>query len=256
MSKKKPLVSIITATTANPLLKDCLESVNKQTYPNIQHLIFIDGPKHIKKYTDLVKNVDDKKIRNEVFLPYPTGIDRWNGHRMYAAGTYLSEGEYLMFLDDDNYLEPSHVEDCVNTMEDHDWVFSFRNIVDKDRKFICKDDCESLGLWPSVLNEQDYFVDVNCFFWSRQTALLVSPIWYRKFREPGVVEIDRALMQGLRQAAPRYKATKKYTVNYTVGNTDLSVKGDFFIQGNKKMLEKYNGMLPWKEPDNIITINI
>ena len=63
-------------------------------------------------------------------------------------------------------------------------------------------------------------------------------------------------MQGLRQAAPRYKATKKYTVNYTVGNTDLSVKGDFFIQGNKKMLEKYNGMLPWKEPDNIITINI
>lgn len=254
--KNKPLVSIITATTGNKLFKKCLESINEQTYPNIQHLIFVDGPDKIRDYTEIAGQVKSSKFRNEIFLPYSVGRDRWNGHRMYAAGTYLSEGEYLMFLDDDNFLEPSHVEDCVEAMKEQDWVFSFRKIVNKDHKFICNDDCESLGLWPSILGDQDYFVDVNCFFWSRQTALIVSPVWYRKFREPGVVEIDRALMQTLRQAAPRYKSTKKYTVNYTVGNTDLSVKSDFFLQGNKKMLEKYNGMLPWKEPDNIITIDL
>jgi len=45
----------------------------------------------------------------------------------------------------------------------------------------------------------------------------------------------------------KYDCTQDYTVKYRVGNTGLSVQSDFFIQGNKKMLEKYNGVLPWKK---------
>ena len=39
-----------------------------------------------------------------------------------------------------------------------------RNIVDGEHRFLCRDDCESLGKWPSVLHPEDLFIDVNCYF--------------------------------------------------------------------------------------------
>ena len=87
----------------------------------------------------------------------------WNGHRMYGAACYLCEGDYIMFLDDDNFLDPSHVEDCLRVCESHSWAYSLRKIVDEDGRFVCNDDCESLGKWPSVLGPKDFFVDVNCY---------------------------------------------------------------------------------------------
>jgi hypothetical protein len=38
-----PLVTVITPTTGNPLLEAVLESVARQTYQPIQHLVIIDG---------------------------------------------------------------------------------------------------------------------------------------------------------------------------------------------------------------------
>ena len=40
---KDPLVTIITATTGAETLKKTIESVQNQTYQNIQHLIVVDG---------------------------------------------------------------------------------------------------------------------------------------------------------------------------------------------------------------------
>jgi hypothetical protein len=34
-------------------------------------------------------------------------------------------------------------------------------------------------------------------------------------------------------------------VNYRVENTAQSVRRDFFLNGNKKMLEQFQGKLPW-----------
>jgi len=30
-----------------------------------------------------------------MLLPYSIGKDRWNGHRIYGAGTYIADGDYL-----------------------------------------------------------------------------------------------------------------------------------------------------------------
>jgi hypothetical protein len=121
--------------------------------------------------------------------------------------------------------------------------------MDKDSKILCLDDCESLGLWPSVLGENHYFVDVNCYFVKKQVAVSITPVWYRKFREPGQMEIDTAISTVLMHQNNKLKfdGTRDYTVRYRVGNTGLSVQAAFFENGNKKMLEKYNGILPWKK---------
>lgn len=243
-------VTVITATTGNPLLAKCIESVSNQTHADIQHLVIVDGPDR-REAADQAVDIIPHYLLNKVIihtLPYAIGKDRWNGHRIYAAGTYMAEGDYIIYLDDDNALEPTHIEDCLKVIADgNTWAYSLRNIVDKDHKFICQDNCESLGKWPSILNKDDYFIDVNCYFLPKLLAVQLTPLWYRKFREPGQPEVDRVLCQALRQFAPKYDTTYGYSVNYVVGNTENSVQTGFFAAGNVNMLQRYNGNLPWKK---------
>ena len=235
------MVTVITPTTGAPYLKQALESVKSQTYENVQHLVVVDG-NHPKAHVMLqdYPNVD------VIELPYPTGIDRYNGHRIYGASTYLAKGEYLCFLDEDNWLEPDHVESMMKVIEaGNQWAFSLRKITDKDGNYVCNDDCESLGKWPSCLN--DYFVDVGCYFFPKELALQLTPIWHRKAREPGVPEVDRMLIHVLRQNNLTCDSNGLYTLNYRTGNTERSVQKEFFLQGNEMMKQKYNGNLPWQK---------
>ncbi len=255
----RPLVSIITATTGKPALERCLASVLRQTYRPIQHMIFVDGPgcKDLADATlaafarrDTFATVDVREGYEmaRVDLPFSVGRDRWNGHRIYGAGSYLADGDYVMFLDDDNQLEPTHVSDCMAVVEaGNDWAYSLRRLVSVDGGDLGFDDCESLGKWPSVLHPEDYFIDVNCYFLKRAVAIAASPIWFRKAREPGQMEVDRVLRRVLGERLfPRFDCTYGYTVLYTVGSGPLSVQPEFFARGNAEMIRRYNGVLPWK----------
>lgn len=247
-----PLVTVITATTGNPLLEKCIDSVRNQTWGNVQHLVTIDGPERSSKAYNVIGNMPSH-IRNGyridcVDLPYSIGKDRWNGHRIYGSGTFVADGDFVMFLDDDNAIHPNHIEDCMKVLKNgNQWAYSFRNIVDQEHNFLCEDNCESLGKWPSILHPKDYFIDVNCYFLPRLLAVAMCPVWFRKFREPGQMEIDRAMIAVLTQMAPNFDCTYQYTVNYATGNSSLSVQSDFFTRGNAEMLKRHNGKLPWKK---------
>jgi len=243
----KELVTIVTPTTGTLYLKQNIESVQNQTYKQIQHLIFIDGREHLDKVSDIIKSIPNLKNNIDIIpLPYPTGKDRFNGHRMYGSSPYFAKGDFISYLDEDNWIDPDHIDSLIRTVEGKSWAFSLRKIVDSDGNYVCNDDCESLGKYPSVLNDEDYFVDVNCFFLSREIALQTSPIWYRKAREPGVPEVDRFLTGVLRNNNLTYESSGKYSVNYRAGNTDLSVKKEFFLRGNELMQKKYNNSFPWR----------
>ena|ERR1017187_1018002 len=248
----KDLVTVITGSMGRPSLTKVIESVANQTYPNVQHLVFCDGP---DRYTDFMKAVNEADIESSlrldiIHLPYAVGKNRWNSHRMFGAGIYLAdEPDYIIFLDDDNTIEPEHIQQCVDVIKKGNiWSYSLRKIVDVNGKFLCYDDCESLGKWASVLHPQDLFIDMNTYCIPKLLAVQVSPVLYRKFREPGAPEIDRVLSHTLRQIAPNYDCTYRYSVNYAVAsNSELSVKPEFFEKGNRDMLERYKGELPWKK---------
>lgn len=238
-----PLVTVITPTTGAPYLRQAIESVKSQTYTNIQHLVVVDG-NHPKAHIML----QDYPYVDVIELPYATGTDRYNGHRIYGASIYLMKGEYVCFLDEDNWLEPDHVESLMKVIQSgNQWAFSLRKITDKEGNYMCNDDCESLGKWPSCLSEQDYFVDVGCYFLPKNIALQLTPIWYRKAREPGVPEVDRMLSHVLRQNNLTYDTNYLYTLNYRTGNTERSVQKEFFLKNNELMKQKYNGNLPWQK---------
>lgn len=249
MNKKlNEIVTVVTPTTGTEYLRQAITSIQNQTYKHIQHLVFVDGKNHLDKVAEIVRNTDhNKKPLDIVPLPYPTGTDRFNGHRIYGASPFFCKGEFICFLDEDNWYDENHIESLMDTISGKQWAFSLRKIVDTDGEFVCNDDCESLGTYPSILHESDYFVDVNCFFLPRDLALQTSHIWYRKAREPGVPEVDRFLTHVLRSNNLTFEGSDKYTVNYRAGNTERSVKKEFFLQGNEKMKQKYNGVLPWKK---------
>ena len=235
-----PLVTIITATTGSDYLAKNIQSVKEQSYTNIQHLVVVDGHERL----DNAKRFFHDNL-DVINLPYATGIEQYNGHRIYGGCTYFAKGDYIIYLDEDNWLDPEHVEELVEVSSLDAWSYSLRKIVDSDGNYICNDDCESLGNWESILN--DYFVDVNCFFIPRKIALQLTPIWYRRARHPNEQpEVDRLLTFVLRQNKIKTNYSGKYTVNYRAGNRADSVQAQFFINGNKAMMQKYNGNLPWR----------
>jgi glycosyltransferase involved in cell wall biosynthesis len=236
-----PLVTIITPTIGTKHLEQCVDSVANQTYKNIQHLIVVDGKEHRKKAEQQIHSDADVLV-----LPYNTGHDQYNGHRIYGASTFLAKGAYYIFLDEDNWLEPNHVESLVNSIDNNGWAYTLRKIVDTEGNYICNDDCESLGNWQSILN--DYFVDVNCYIVRRDVALNFAPGWYRRARHPQEQpEVDRLLSGWLRQNNFKANCTGDYTVNYRVASRADSVTGEFFLKGNEYMKQRLNGEFPWRK---------
>lgn len=237
----KPLVTIITPTTGTKYLKQVLESVKKQTYKNIQHLVVVDG-----EWPKAGPILSEYPKIDKIQLPYNTGFDQYNGHRIYGASTFLAKGDYIIFLDEDNWIETNHVQSLVDAIGDNAWAYSLRKIVNSEGTYICNDDCESLGNWPSILN--DYFVDVNCYMLRKDIALNFAPGWYRRARHPQEQpEVDRLLSQWLRQNNFKSNCTGLYSVNYRVASRADSVTGEFFLKGNEYMNQRMNGDYPWRK---------
>jgi glycosyltransferase involved in cell wall biosynthesis len=240
-----PKVTVITPTTASDQLKDALKSIEKQTYQNIQHLVVVDG---FDKYGVRATQLMDGSTRSIAFsLPHNTGYDQYNGHRIYGAMSYIAEGEYLCFLDQDNWYEYNHIESLIETIKTgNKWAYSLRKIVSQEGEYICNDDCESLGRWKSVLN--DNFIDVNCFMIPKMAAIAFSPYWYRRARHPQEQpEVDRILSAFMMQNFKEFNTNGMYTVNYRVASRKDSVQKEIFLQGNQMMNHKMNGEYPWRK---------
>ena len=243
----KPLITVITPTTGNPHLAKAIKSVEEQTYENIQYLVVVDGKQRVKNTHDVLSTLNCKRYET-IILPQATGYDQYNGHRIYGAMTYISEGEFLCFLDEDNWYEPNHIESLVEAVQEKTWAYSLRKIVDQENNFICNDDCESLGKWKSVLG--DKFVDVGCFLLPKLLALRFSPSWYRRARHPQEQpEVDRLLSYLLFTQLPieQVDTNGQYTLNYRVASREDSVQSEFFQKGNEKMNNIMNGEYPWRK---------
>lgn len=243
----KPLITIITPTTGNPHLAKAVQSVENQTYENIQYLVVVDGKHRVKNTHEVLSTINCKRYET-IILPQATGYDQYNGHRIYGAMTYISEGQFLCFLDEDNWYEPNHVESLVEAVEGKTWAYSLRKIIDQENNFICNDDCESLGKWKSVMN--DNFVDVGCYLLPKLLALKFSPGWYRRARNPQEQpEVDRLLSHLLFSQIPNehVDTNGQYTLNYRVASRTDSVQAEFFQKGNEHMNKIMNGEYPWRK---------
>jgi glycosyltransferase involved in cell wall biosynthesis len=232
-------VAVVTPTIGSPDLKKCLSSVQEQTYENLTHYVFLDGQEHYDKIHPMLYDAAGKRTIKTVQLEDNVGKG-WYGHRVYAACSFIVNADAIIYLDQDNWIEPEHVETLVNLIKNKDWGYSLRKIYDKDENFICDDNCESLGKWPTWFNDKVHHIDTSCFIVKTDVATKVSGAWYGKWGQ------DRIFFHTIAKYFPNFECSKQHTLCYKLGGNEGSVQKDFFIEGNAKMSQKYNNKFPWR----------
>lgn len=250
-----PIVSVITPTICHSQLERAIQSVQNQVYQNIEHVIVLDDPNKQNEFNELIRKYSNKRRTiYSCILPYNTGKNNWNGHRVYASFPHLlHHSDYICYLDEDNWFNELHIHSLIDTIRENnlDWAYSLRNIYDQDGKFMCKDLCESLGSLSPVFNDNnDHLIDTSCYLLSRDISMQTSYIWNKPTRGP-FGEPDRQLCKVLLDQVKNYKCTNKFTVNYTTSNRLDSVNSHFFIYGNDIMQKKYNNNIPWNNDSSI-----
>ena len=231
-------VAVVTPTIGSKTLKKCIDSVDKQTYKDLTHYVFVDGNQFregVDKLTNGLPNIQ------RVYLEENVGKG-WYGHRVYAASSFLVNADVICYLDEDNWFDIHHVEDLVGVLKKgNDWAYSLRKIYDKDGEFICNDECESLGRWPIYFDDRAFHIDTSSFAVRRDVAVRVGHAWY------GQWGADRQFYKVLSAHFPNYDCTNSNTLCYRLDGNENSVKPEFFENGNAINLKKYNGIYPWKK---------
>ncbi|MBW4647117.1 MAG: glycosyltransferase [Kastovskya adunca ATA6-11-RM4] len=98
---------IIPCFNAQKWVAEAIDSCLKQTYPQIEIIVIDDGS--TDNSLEIVKSYKDKVI-------WETGANR-GGNYARNRGFTLSKGEYIQYLDADDYLLPEKIEKQVQALE-------------------------------------------------------------------------------------------------------------------------------------------
>ena len=119
-----PLVSVITRTQNRAdFLRKAIRSVAGQTYPNIELIVVNDGGEEFSK---LVQEEALGSIRTFTYQH----IEQQTG-RSHAANIGLNHctGDNIIFLDDDDWFLPEHIESLVHCLQDNtDFIAAYNNV--------------------------------------------------------------------------------------------------------------------------------
>lgn len=128
--KEKNLVSIIVPIfKVEKYLKRCIDSILNQTYRNIEIILIDDGsPDNCGKIADEYA-LKDKRIK--VIHQKNMGLSEARNR-----GIEISKGEYIGFVDSDDYIEPTMFQDLYNAIIDNDADISICNfyVISNKRK--------------------------------------------------------------------------------------------------------------------------
>ena len=240
-------ILVITPTTGSPELVDAIKSVHNQTNKIVEHLLVVDGVRFSERVD---KTLHDAEITTNgrlrrLDLPFNTGSGGFYGHRIMAGFGHLINHDYVLFLDQDNWFEPDHVDSLISIIENKklDWAYSLRQIFDKYKNYLTPDNCESLGKWPAWVDENAYLIDTSSYCFKTSFYRQVCHLW--DYGWGGDRRFYTILKDHIKHT--NYGCTGDHSLNYRLGGNEGSVTEEFFEQGNKLMYEKYKGKenLPW-----------
>ena len=145
-----PRVSILIANYNNEIfISECINSLRKQTYKNIEIIFFDDFSKDHS--IDKIKDFKEVKIIQNI---EKTKIGSFNQMKAFEEGFKLSTGEIILLLDSDDYLHRTKVEEIVgffNNNKNAKIVFDYP-IITKNKNFISIKNKKKLfnTFWPYI----------------------------------------------------------------------------------------------------------
>ena len=113
-----PLVSIIVPIyNAAQYLDQCITSIIEQTYKNLEIILVDDGS--IDKSAEICQKFVTKDLRVKYLFQPNKGVARARKN-----GTKHAAGEYVGFVDADDYIEPDMYKQLVDCCQNYDLVIS------------------------------------------------------------------------------------------------------------------------------------
>lgn len=247
----EPSVIVITPSVGSPTLVRAIESVKNQDYNNLKHLVVADGREYFQKILNLPIPIEDGDRLTITSAPFNTGrgqdnVQGFYGHRIFAAYPHLVNEDYILFLDDDNWLEPNHVNTLVDLCEKEnlDFTHSLRKVYEND-EFLAEDSCEAIGRWPiawSPKGQEQYLVDTSSYCFKQSWLIQVSQLWHSGWGS------DRRFFMSVKGFA-KYNTTGLHTLNYSLPDMDKAYGGqrDIFAKYNEIMKQTHGGKYPWQK---------
>lgn len=155
----KGLVSVIIPTYNNaPFLRKCVNSVLAQTYTNIEIIVVDDGSDD--NPASILADVSDTRLRSIVCMPH-YGVSTARN-----VGIYHASGEYMVFIDGDDWVESNHLELLVKGLQQAECAIITMQIDYPDHT---ETGCHNLDLKQNKIIESK---DFNLIF---EQYLLSSP---------------------------------------------------------------------------------
>jgi GT2 family glycosyltransferase len=231
--------TIVIATTGAAVMEKALASAMAQDHPGTKTWVVVDGPEYYAAAEEICARHPGAVV---VRLPENTGANGFYGHRIYAAVGHLVNTDYVLLLDQDNWMDPNHASSLISAIEANNWSWahSLRKISDREGNHLCLDDCESLGRWPIFLNDKAHLVDTSCYCIKREAMVAVGSAWHWGWGG------DRRFLAAISQHFGSWGTSGLYTLNYRLDGNPGSVTKEFFDQGNAATHARYGGRYPWR----------
>ncbi len=130
---KNKVSIIIPIYNAKEYIERCLESIFNQTYKNIEIIAINDGSKDDS--LKILKNISKKHDNLKIIDQENTGVAK-----VRNRGIKEAKGKYIMFIDNDDYIDNDYVKSYVNkiSIDDLDVVIGGYERVDNDGKVLVR----------------------------------------------------------------------------------------------------------------------
>lgn len=154
--EKGDLISIIVPIyNVENYLRQCLDSIQKQTYQNFECLLINDGSPD--NSADICREYVEKDYRFRYFEKENGGLSSARN-----VGIENSRGTYITFVDSDDWLDPNYLEVLHSKIVEYDTDF----VIGAYKQFNMSDNCYYTHVW-----EQDYYEKI----WTSQELIIVLP---------------------------------------------------------------------------------
>lgn len=142
------------------------------------------------------------------------------GGSLRSALTLLANSRHVAYLDDDNWVAPDHLATLLETIDDAEWAYCRRWMVDpRTQEPICVDEWESVGPDEGFFNARfGGFVDPGCLMIDKLACHDVVGEWAVSTFEKGDGE-DRRVFDRLRKDH-KGRGTRRATSYYVVNEAD------------------------------------
>lgn len=231
--KKKLKVSIVVPIyNVEKHLNKCVDSILEQTYQNIEIILVDDGS------PDNSGKICDEYVKQDTRIKV---IHKKNAGLGYArnSGIEIATGDYIYFVDSDDYIEKTLIEECIKEIEKNKSeivIFGMQRVDDqgniisnkiptaKKEKYIKQEVTEIIlpnALGMSTLDKNN--INIGPSAWSTMISLkIIKKLDWRFVSEREIISEDVYSILNLYNEVENVSIINKALYNYRINPSSLT----------------------------------